>query len=298
MKMIKIGYFADGPWSHGALDLILESDNFSVEFICARYDSPDQFLKKRALDSNIKFLVLEKVNTESSIKILRGFNCDIFVSMSFNQIFRGNLYRLPPLGTINCHAGKLPFYRGRNILNWALINDEKEFGISVHYVDDGVDTGDLILQRMFPIGDDDDYSSLLSVAYRECPLILFESLKLIYAGSVNRIKQKTIHPIGSIFSQRIIGDEFIDWSMSSRDIFNFVRALATPGPCAQTKIEGQLVYIKKVALLDSAIPYKCIPGGLLAKDGDSFLVKTGDSLIRLLLWDSEAKLRSGMRFHL
>jgi methionyl-tRNA formyltransferase len=65
--------------------------------------------------------------------------------MSFNQIFKSEIINLPRLKTINCHAGKLPFYRSRNILNWVLINDEKEFGITVHYVDEGIDTGDIIL---------------------------------------------------------------------------------------------------------------------------------------------------------
>ena len=73
--------------------------------------------------------------------------------MSFNQIFRKDIINLTPIGIINCHAGKLPFYRGRNILNWVLINDEKEFGITVHFVDEGIDTGDIILQKTFPITD-------------------------------------------------------------------------------------------------------------------------------------------------
>ena len=115
-------------------------------------------------------------------------------------------------------CGDVAVLWGRNILNWALINDEKEFGISVHYVDDGIDTGDLILQRSFPITDGDDYSSLLSIAYRECPIILFDALKLIYYNEVVPIKQNTIHPIGTIFSQRKIGDEFIDWTHITRNL--------------------------------------------------------------------------------
>ena len=71
---------------------------------------------------------------------------------------------MPKYGAINCHAGKLPDYRGRNILNWALINDEKEFGITVHFIDEGIDTGDIILQESFEIKDSDNYKSLLDLA--------------------------------------------------------------------------------------------------------------------------------------
>ena len=72
---------------------------------------------------------------------------------------------------------KLPFYKGRNILNWVLINDEKEFGITVHYVDEGIDTGDIILQETFPIIDSDDYSTLLDKAYEECPRLHISNKK-------------------------------------------------------------------------------------------------------------------------
>ena len=108
MKTIKIGYFADGPWSHGALDYILDSNMFVVEFICARFDSPDKFLEKRALESNIDFFVLEKINEESSIAKLVSYGCDIFVSMSFNQILEAS--SSTSTLAINCHAGMLPFY--------------------------------------------------------------------------------------------------------------------------------------------------------------------------------------------
>ena len=96
--------------------------------------------------------------------------------MSFNQIFKNNLINLPPLKIINCHAGKLPFYRGRNVLNWVLINDENEFGITVHFIDEGIDTGDIILQKTFKIDDTDDYQTLLSRAYKECGSILYDSI--------------------------------------------------------------------------------------------------------------------------
>ena len=64
--------------------------------------------------------------------------------MSFNQILKKKIINLPHLKTINCHAGKLPFYRGRNVLNRVLINDENEFGITIHYIDEGIDTGDIV----------------------------------------------------------------------------------------------------------------------------------------------------------
>ena len=89
--------------------------------------------------------------------------------MSFNQIFDKELINIPPLGTINCHASKLPFYIGRINLNWILINDEKEFGITLHYLD----TGDIILQKTYSISDHDNYKTLLGLSFKECPVVLY-----------------------------------------------------------------------------------------------------------------------------
>ena len=296
VQKMRIGYFADGPWSHGALDLLVSDSGLSVSFICARYSKPDPLLKKKAIELGIPFYTSEDVNSNQFLGVLDRHRCDLFVSMSFDQILRKNFYTRPPLGTINCHAGKLPFYRGRNILNWALINDEKEFGITVHYVDDGIDTGDIILQRSYPICDQDDYASLLATAYKECPAVLYESIQLISSNSANRTAQSSIHPCGTIFCQRKTGDEKIDWCQPSRVIFNLVRALTRPGPLAHTFLDGQKVQIVKAELVDEAPSYKCIPGAILAKESRGFLVKTGDTYIRVNEWISEIKLSAGKRF--
>ena len=141
-----IGYFADGPWSHQALDKLLSDEGVEVKFVCARNDRPDPLLKDIATGRGISFITHPNVNSDDFLARISGLKCDLFVSMSFDQIFRKRLIELPIHQSINCHAGKLPFYRGRNILNWALINDEGEFGITVHYIDEGIDTGDIILQ--------------------------------------------------------------------------------------------------------------------------------------------------------
>ena len=79
---------------------------------------------------NIPYFIEKNINSKMFIERVKKYNCDLFVSMSFDQIFKKEIINLPRLKTINCHAGKLPFYRGRNVLNWVLINDEKEFGIT------------------------------------------------------------------------------------------------------------------------------------------------------------------------
>ena len=156
---------------------------------------------------------------------------------------------------INCHAGWLPYYRGRNILNWALINDENEFGITVHYVDDGIDTGDVILQRCYPITDIDDYASLLRRAYIYCADVLLDVLDLFLRKQVTSWKQNSVDEFGLYCSIRKPGDEIINWNTTSREIFNFVRALTKPGPCARTQLRESEVKIMKLTYLPDAPVY-------------------------------------------
>jgi methionyl-tRNA formyltransferase len=292
-KKIKIGYFADGPWSHLAFEKLIEDDSIEINFIVPRKDTRDLTLKRFSEKYNIDYLLPANINSTEFIKILKFYDCDLFVSMSFNQIFRSSIINTPRLGIINCHAGKLPFYRGRNILNWALINDEKDFGITVHYVDEGIDTGDIIKQRCFDIRDDYDYNKLLQIAYLECAQILFDSIKEIQSGVSKRIIQSTIHEIGFYCGKRGIGDEIINWNQESREIFNFIRAINKPGPMALSYINGKEVRINKSRLIESAPIYKGINGQLISKTSDGFLVKTSDSFIEIIEVETDVKLRVG-----
>jgi len=182
MDRLRVGFFGDGPWSHFALAKLTADKTIQVVFVCTRFKAPDKILVEKASELGIQTLSFEDVNNLEATSSISKFEADLFVSMSFNQIFKEFFLSSAHLGVVNCHAGKLPFYRGRNVLNWVLINDEKEFGITVHYVDSGIDTGDIILQKSFPISDDDNYQTLLNRASKDCAEILYEGIKLIQDG--------------------------------------------------------------------------------------------------------------------
>jgi len=290
-----IGYFADGPWSHRALEKLLKNDVIKIAFICARYERQDQVLRQKASQSGIPFLVHPDINSEEFMDQIEPYPCDLFVSMSFDQIFRKKMIERSPFGTINCHAGKLPFYRGRNILNWALINDEKEFGITVHHVDEGVDSGDIIRQECFPITDQDNYSTLLRRAYQGCADLLVRAIEDLRGGVAQRIAQQSIHPLSFYCSARAPGDERLIWDQSSRQIFNFVRAICPPGPSARCYLGAHEIKINKVEFLHDAPCYVGVPGAVLEKNNESFLIKTLDFFVRVLAWEAEIKIKVGDR---
>ncbi|MDC0996377.1 formyltransferase family protein [Pseudomonadales bacterium] len=295
VNQVSIGYFADGPWSHEAFNLLIKDQNIDIRFIVPRSDTQDTTLKGFCEKFDIDYLANAKINSAEFYDRAKSYNCDLFVSMSFNQIFKHRIMNLPPMKTINCHAGKLPFYRGRNILNWALINDEKEYGITVHYVDEGIDTGDIILQRDYSISDADTYKTLLNRAHRDCADILYDAIKLLQEGEADRIVQNEIHPVGMYCGARGMGDEVINWDKNSRELFNFIRAICYPGPKALTYCDGKEVKINGSRLITGAPVYIGTTGQVIGRTGSGYLVKTLDSFIEVFDIETDAKLRIGSR---
>lgn len=290
---MRIGYFGDGTWAHEALERIVQMPGMEVAFIVGRFRTPDMKLHDMARRLGIPFLSSADVNSREFMEQVSAFAPDLNVSMSFDQIFRRELINAAPMGFINCHAGALPFYRGRNILNWVLINGESSFGVTVHYVDEGIDTGDIILQRHLTIDDDDDYASLLTKAVGACGDLLPEALLLLMEGKAPRNPQTSIHPVGFYCGIRQAGDEVIDWNRSSRDLHNFVRALVPPGPGARTYCGGREISILKTEIIQGAPIYKDCPGRIVGRSESGVTVKTADTtlLVRSLAWVSAGALQ-------
>jgi len=295
MNKLKVGYFADGPWSHLAFEEIIKKEHIEIQFIVPRYDTKDDTLKNYCSYYNIPYLIINNINSQECYELVLKYDCDLFVSMSFNQIFKERIINLPKLKTINCHAGKLPFYRGRNILNWVLINDEKEFGITVHFVDEGIDTGDIIHQKTFPIDDSDSYATLLQRAYQGCSNVLVEAIDMLANNNYTLRQQSTIHPVGFYCGMRGHGDELINWSQSSRHIFNFIRAICKPGPMATTSLNGKTLRIDKAAMVKYAPEYLGIAGQIVGKTSRGYLVKTQDTVIEIFDVHFEDRIKIGDR---
>ena len=293
---LNIGYFGDGPWAHKTFNKLIKDPEIKISFICARYDSKDETLKKYAKLNSIDYFKHKDINSDEFISNIIKYKCDLFISMSFNQIFKSNIINLTKYKPINCHAGKLPFYRGRNILNWVLINDEKDFGITVHFIDKGIDTGDIILQKSFQITNQDSYKTLLEKAYVECANILYDAVLLFKKGNVKAYKQNKLHKESSYYFKRKKGDEILNWNQTSREVFNFVRAICKPGPCARTFIDKKEIKINKVELIDDAPNYKSIVGTVINKTNYNFMVKTKDSFVKVSEFEFDGKIKIGDKF--
>lgn len=281
---MRIGYFGDGVWAQRAFARLIDDSRYTIAFVAVRSSRPDSTLVALAESKGIPVLNPATVNSPESLAEIAAFAAELHVSMSYDQILREAILALPPRGTLNCHAGALPFYRGRNPLTWALINGEAEFGITVHWVDLGIDTGDIVRQIKVPISATDTYATLLKTAEKLCADTLVEAVSDVYDGTDKRVVQSTIDPVGLYCCRRREGDEEIDWKSGSVALERFVRALVPPGPGARTIWKERSYAILAAELVPGARPYIGIPGEVIGSDSVGILVKTGDSLIRISRW--------------
>ena len=162
-----------------------------------------------------------------------------------------------------------------------MINDVKQFGTIVLFVDEGIDTADIIIQKMFEISNSDSYDSLLERTVVECDVILQGALSRIKKQNFVRLKQKRIRPIGSYCCKRIAGDENVGFNLSSRRIFNFVRAISAPEREARFACNRKGYVLHEYGEVGQSFEYISTVGEIICKSVDGNLVKTGDSVISI-----------------
>ena len=173
--MYRIGFFGDGIWAEKSLKELLKKKNYNIIFVCLRFNSPDKNLIKIAKKNKIRILIIKEINLKKNFEKIKKFNCNLLISMSYDQIFGKNFIKEYKNKIINCHAGDLPFYRGRSVLNWVLVNDEKYFGITTHFIDKKIDKGDIILKKKIIIKDSYDFKKLQKIASINCSKLLIQS---------------------------------------------------------------------------------------------------------------------------
>ena len=207
---------------------------------------------------------------------LAGLGADIFVVAAF-RILPPSLYNLPSRGSINIHASLLPAYRGAAPINWAIINGERETGLTSFFLKETVDTGDMILQEKTDILDDDTYDTLHDRLALQAGPFLLETLGSIEEGKAKPVVQEDIRAsrapkIGPF-------DALIDWGFPADRVRNFVRGMATK-PGAYTYFRGSRVKVHACAV-DSAGGEGVRPGTILA-DKRKLLIQCDHSAVELL----------------
>jgi methionyl-tRNA formyltransferase len=263
---MNIVYFTKGTRGSECLSAILDA-GYSVN--CVVGVTREERIDELCNQSNIPLIFPEKINSPETLKILMSYDPDLFILSGYNKIIKLPVIQLPKLGTINLHGGKLPEYRGAAPINWQIINGETSGGCAIIYVDEGIDTGDIIAQEMYSIKPDDTHASILEKTLRIFPALLLSVLKKIEQGSVQAQKQDPL--AGGYFCRRYPRDSQINWrEMDDIQVHNLVRGMHGPYPAAFTFSRDIKVEINKSQVLQETI--SGLPGRVPLKRGKDVVV--------------------------
>lgn len=199
----------------------------------------------------------EKLRTPEAQAQLFAWQPDLAVVVAFGQILRPAVLQWPRLGCINVHASLLPYYRGAAPIHWAIIRGEDETGVTTMWMDEGMDTGDMILQARTPIGPQEttgDLHDRLSAIGAE---LLTETLRQVAAGTAPRATQP--HDQATMAPLLKPEHEVLDWTASAQGVVNQVRGL-NPWPVAHTTLDGQRIKVWQARVFTGTAP------GLLPAD--------------------------------
>ncbi len=234
-------------------------------------------VKELAEKNGITVLQPVKVRVPEFIETVKRLNPDVIIVVAFGQILPKALLDIPKYGCINVHASLLPRYRGAAPLNWCIINGESETGVTTMLMDEGLDTGAMLLKKTTPIDPEEDTRSLhdrLSVLGAET---LSETLDLMAAGILNPEKQDDSLSCYAPMLKKEHGR--IDWNLDAEAIRNMVRGMS-PWPGTYTSLDGKLVKIFRVRAGSAPVPDKAAPGTVLSAGREGIEVAcNGDVII-------------------
>lgn len=207
-------------------------------------------VKKYAIENNLKILQPEKLKAPEFLRELKLLNADLQVVVAFRMLPE-IVWNMPIQGTINLHGSLLPQYRGAAPINWAIINGEKETGVTTFKLQHQIDTGDILLSQKINIGAEETAGELHDRMKEIGAELLLKTIENLGEGTLKEIPQdqlsiinyqlSTLHQAPKIFTETCK----IDWTKNAEDIYNLIRGLS-PSPASFTFLKNKKIKIYKV----------------------------------------------------
>ena len=214
--------------------------------------------------------------------IAKDIKPDIAFVVGCRILLPNDIYNIPPLGTLAVHDSLLPQYRGFAPLNWSILNGEDHTGVTLYCLNELMDGGDIVGQKLVPIKFEDTAPLVYERVCEATVNIISEVYHLLSQGKTHRIPQD--YAIGSFTCPRTPADGFIDWSQPTTAIYNQVRALTYPYPGAFTFLDGKRLMIWKAEPVNNPPTYKGrIPGRIIniSKSEGCVDILSGDGILRI-----------------
>ena len=291
--------------------IFMGTPDFAVPALQALLNSPDQVVavvcqpdrkkgrgkklspppvKILAEQAGIPVLQPTAIRTEEYLDQLRSFAPDLHVVAAYGRILPAGVLYLPRLGTINVHGSLLPKYRGAAPIQWALINGEKETGVTIMQVDEGMDTGDILLSASLPIENDDTSGSLFAKVARLGGETLTRAIGLMKEGKLTPVSQDDRLATEAPMLTKEMGH--IDWSRDAAALHCLVRGL-DPWPSAYGFLDGRRFRFFRPEVVAGDVQEA--PGTLCKADKQGLLIATGRNYLRIGEIQPEGKKRMSVQ---
>jgi methionyl-tRNA formyltransferase len=228
-----------------------------------------------------------KIISNKLIDEIEAIEPDLILSVYYRKVLPHRLINIPKLGAINIHPSALPFYRGPVPTAWAIMNGEKEFGITIHKIDEGIDTGEILLQELFEIKDEDTGYELYQRAMSIGAQLLIKNFNRIINDEFVTYPQSS----GGSYYGKLDGRIFIDWRRSAEDIRNQIRVRAEPYNPAEALLMNKYVFINRASIYKETDLIAQRPGRVLKiLPKDYLVVSCADGALVLEEYDIYPKL--------
>lgn len=288
---LRIVYMGTPEFAVESLRLLVER-GYNVVAVVTMPDKPAgrghkiQFspVKQYALEHQLPILQPERLKDPAFIEELRGYRADLQIVVAFRMLPQV-VWDMPPMGTFNLHASLLPRYRGAAPINWAIINGEKETGITTFFLTHEIDTGKIIQQKRIAIADTDNVGIVHDKLMVLGAEMVCETVDNILAGTIEPVAQETLEdgtplpPAPKIFKETC----HVDWNHTVEQVYNLVRGLS-PYPaawCEWVAPDGQAIGVKIFEASRRECHHDLAPGTLRTDGKKSIEIACTDGFLRI-----------------
>tara|TARA_Y100000746_G_scaffold5537_1_gene5281 strand:+ start:1654 stop:2607 length:954 start_codon:yes stop_codon:yes gene_type:complete len=295
-KEVKILFM--GTAEFGIPTLKVLNDNYNLDAIITNYDKPSgrglkiKFspVKKFAISNNIKYFQPKNLKDQSFIDKIKSINPDIIVVVAFRMIPK-SIWQIPKYGTINLHASLLPNYRGSAPINWTIINNENFTGVTTFFIDDKIDTGDILLQEKIKVDKKINAGELHDKLKVIGAITVKKTIKEILNNTLIKKKQKQDGDYKTAYKLDKENIK-IDWTKNCLEIHNKIRGLS-PFPGARTSLINNKGDIKRAIFYESEyiVQNHNFENGQIIKEKDSFKITCNDGYLLIKNLKIEGKKR-------
>lgn len=293
---MRIVFMGTPDFSVPALEALLEAGH-EIAAVVTQPDKPKGRggkvqmtpVKLKALEKNIPVYQPVKVKTPEFTQLLRELAPEVIVVIAFGQILSKEILDIPPFGCVNIHASLLPKYRGAAPIQWAVIDGEKESGVTTMQMDVGLDTGDMLEKAVVPLAEDETGGSLHDKLSRAGAALILTTLEGLKAGTITPVPQTEEGTCYARMLDKALGD--IDWTMPAPAIERLIRGL-NPWPSAYTSWNGKTIKLWQADVVEGEPSWEgALPGQVVRSDRHSLVVAAGEGFLSIRELQIEGKKR-------